>query len=322
MARKYPDLNDLRLCVDRPVPDAATIDAAVMAMSENKENEPPPLVIRPGQAIHPVEIALFAGKKWANRRKVGIKFLDGTKTQKAKTQKYAEVWEQFASINFDFNAGAKAEIRISFKEKGSWSALGTDCLIASAFPKSKPTMNYGWLKDDSDETEWRRVVLHEFGHALAAIHEHQNPSGGIKWNLKEVYRVFSGPPNNWTKQQIDFNIVQKYSLDQLNSTKYDSKSIMLYGFPGSLIVGGVGTQNNTDVSATDKSFIAATYPKAAPKAAPKLRARSAPAAAESFAMAAAAPQEAAPVADVATEVRQVGGKVLQEITKRIQSLLR
>jgi hypothetical protein len=320
MARKYPGLNDLRLCVDRPVPDSARMDAAVIAMAENSDNEPPPIVVRAGQAVHPAEIALLTLKKWENGRKVGVKFLDGSKTQKAKTQKHAEVWEQFANINFDFSAAAKPEIRISFKEQGSWSALGTDCLITSAFPKTKPTMNYGWLKDDTDDQEWRRVVLHEFGHALSAIHEHQNPNGGIKWNLKDVYRVFSGPPNNWTKQQIDFNIVQKYSLDQLNSTAFDPKSIMLYSFPGSLIVGGVGTRNNTDISETDKKFIAEMYRKAAPKAAaaPQLSTKRAPAAAESFVMAAAAPQ-AMPAGD---DARRVSGNVLHGIVKSLQPRLR
>jgi hypothetical protein len=311
MAPRKPDLNDLRLCVDRPLPEEARMNAAVLAMAENRENEPPPLVIPPGQAIGPAEIAVFAGKKWANGRKVGVKFLDGTKTQKAKTQKFAEIWEQFANVNFDFAAGAKAEIRISFKEVGSWSALGTDCLITSAFPKSKPTMNYGWLKDNSDDTEWRRVVIHEFGHALGAIHEHQNPDGGIQWNLKEVYRVFSGPPNNWTKQKIDFNIVQKYALSQLNASKYDPKSIMLYAFSGSLIVGGVATQNNTDLSEMDKKFIAGLYPKAAPKAAkaagtPRL---SVAAAAEAAPMAMA---EAAPSAIVMDDFRRLSVRMAQK----------
>ena len=324
MARKKPDLNDLRLCVDRPIPEEKRMDAAVLAMSENAANEPPPLVIPPGHVIGPAEIALFAGKQWANGRKVGVKFLDGTKTQKRKTQKYAEVWEQFANINFNFNAGAKAEIRISFKERGSWSALGTDCL-ASAFPKSKPTMNYGWLKDNSDEDEWRRVVLHEFGHALGAIHEHQNPSGGIQWNLKEVYRVFSGPPNNWTRQQIDFNIVQKYSLTQLNASKYDPKSIMLYGFPGSLIVGGVGTNNNRDLSEMDKKFIASLYPKSAPQAAagPRLHTRRA-AEAEAMPMAMASPMVmAAPFETEAAEApRLFSAAAFAGIHKTLQARLR
>lgn len=275
MARKRPDLNDLRLCVDRPIPETSAMDAAVLAMAENNENAPPDLIIRPGAVVHPFEMALFTTKKWANGRKIGVRFLDGSKKQKAQTQKYAEVWEQYANIDFNFAAGAAAEIRISFREVGSWSALGTDCLATQSFPKNKPTMNYGWLKDDTAEEEWRRVVLHEFGHALGAIHEHQNPSGGIKWNLAEVYRVFSGPPNNWDKAKIDFNIVQKYSMSQLNATKYDRKSIMLYAFPGNLIEGGAPTPNNNNISTADKKFIAEMYPKAAPVAAMALEAMAA-----------------------------------------------
>jgi hypothetical protein len=240
---------------------------AMLAMNENSDNAPPDLVFRPGAVVHPFEMALFTTKKWANGRKIGVRFLDGSKKQKSQTQKYAEVWEQYANINFDFAAKAGAEIRISFRERGSWSALGIDCLATEWFPKNKPTMNYGWLTDDSDEKEWRRVVLHEFGHALGAIHEHQNPEGGIKWNLPEVYRVFSGPPNNWDKAKIDFNIVQKYSLTQLNATKYDKKSIMLYTFPGNLIVGGQATPNNTDLSKADKKFIGEMYEKQPPVAA-------------------------------------------------------
>jgi hypothetical protein len=267
MRRKKSDLNDLRICVDRVVPTEASMDAAVLAMGENSANEPPPLIMRPGAPVHPLEMALATPKKWANGRKLKVRFLDGTAKQKQLTQKYAEVWEQYANIDFDFSGAANAEIRISFRKAGSWSALGTDCLLTQAFPKSDPTMNFGWLKDDTPEKEWRRVVLHEFGHALSAIHEHQNPKSGIKWNLPEVYRVFSGPPNNWTKSQIDFNIVQKYSIDQLNATDFDPKSIMLYAFPAALIASGKATANNTDLSANDTKFIAAMYPKGAPAAA-------------------------------------------------------
>ena len=50
-------------------------------------------------------------------------------------------------------------------------------------------MNYGWLTPESAQDEVRRVVLHEFGHALGLIHEHQNPKGGgIEWNRDAVQR--------------------------------------------------------------------------------------------------------------------------------------
>jgi hypothetical protein len=258
----------LYLCVDRPVPFEHKIEAGKIAIDESKLNEPPPLILPPGASFHPIKMALFTGKMWDNRTKrtVGVKFLDGTKKQKAQTQKYASVWSQFANIDFNFKAGANAEIRVSFvADAGSWSALGVDCLVRSAFPKSEPTMNFGWLRDDTAEEEWRRVVLHEFGHALGAIHEHQNPKGGLQWNLPAVYKSFSGPPNNWSKADIDFNIVQKYSATQLNATEFDADSIMLYAFPAELLLSKVATHNNTDLSARDKSFIAERYPKQAPK---------------------------------------------------------
>ncbi|MBV8520466.1 MAG: Tolloid-like protein 1 [Acidobacteria bacterium] len=250
------------MCVDRVVQPHHAMDAAVLAMNENPANEPPPIVLRPGEVLHPFRMALVTQKKWSNGRKLKVKFLDGSVTQKKQVQRFANEWSQFANVTFDFNGGATAEIRISFRQSGSWSAVGVDCLQTGSFPKTQPTMNFGWLRDDTDDVEWRRVVVHEFGHALGAIHEHQNPKGGIKWNLPRVYAAFSGPPNNWDKQTIDFNIIQKYSINQLNATEFDAKSIMLYHFDASLIIGGKATPNNTDLSAGDKKFIAQMYPKA------------------------------------------------------------
>lgn len=252
----------IRICFDRPIPAEHKLEAARLAAGENKRNEPSSLVFPAGVSSHPLKMALLTGKRWANGRKLGVHFLDGSKKQRALTQKYADAWTKFANVIFDYEAGPQAEIRISFEaDRGSWSAVGTDALVRAAFLLGKPTMNFGWLRDGTSETEWRRVVIHEFGHALGAIHEHQNPSGGIRWNLPEVYRTFGGPPNRWTRSQIDSNIVQKYSLNQLNATKFDIKSIMLYSFPASLILGGSAMPNNTDLSTGDKNFIAQMYPK-------------------------------------------------------------
>lgn len=250
-----------RICFDRPIPSRHKLEAARLATDETRMNEPPPLVLPPGASFHPLKMAIFTGKRWDNGRKIGVRFLDGSAKQRTLTQKYATAWSKFANVVFDFNAGSKAEIRVSFAaDPGSWSAVGTDCLVRAAFPLTEATMNFGWLRDGTDPAEWRRVVTHEFGHALGAIHEHQNPSGGIKWNLPAVYRTFSGPPNNWTREEIDFNIVQKYSINQLNATKFDIKSIMLYSFPANLIIGGRSTPNNTDLSSGDKKFIGQIYP--------------------------------------------------------------
>ena len=121
-------------------------------------------------------------------------------------------------------------------------------------------MNFGWLQDDTEDQEYNRVVLHEFGHALGCIHEHQNPEGGIQWNEEAVYKFFGGPPNNWSRQETYENVIMKYSMDQLNASKFDPKSIMLYAFPAALLRGGVATQENDQLSLNDKRFIGKMYP--------------------------------------------------------------
>jgi hypothetical protein len=276
MARQASKAVPLRLCIDRVLPDDMKAEAAKRSISINPANDPLPMLrgaLRrggmAGVSIRTQKLAIITGKKWLPKGQVlGVRFLDGSKTQRAKVQQHAEEWMAYASVRFDWSAGASAQVRISFQaDPGSWSAIGTDCLHTDYFKKSEPTMNFGWLRDDTDDVEYRRVVVHEFGHALGAIHEHQNPKGGIVWNEQAVYAAFSGPPNNWSRDEIRSNILDKYSYDQLNGTKFDPKSIMLYPFPKELIKGPpalarTGTATNTDLSAQDKRFIGTIYPKA------------------------------------------------------------
>jgi len=254
----------IRMCCDRILTGAQKIKAMEAAIGENRGNKPPPptgVRRRFGASSMgaPLKMALEAGKKWKDGRTLGICFLDGSATQKARVKEQALKWGLYANIKFDFTASkANAQIRISFvADDGSWSYIGTDCL---GIKRSEPTMNFGWLTDDTEDDEYERVVVHEFGHALGAIHEHQNPRGGIKWNLPAVYAYFAGPPNYWSKEDTDVNVVSKYSVAQLNASKFDPESIMLYQFDGALIKGGKPTKSNKRLSAGDKRFIKKQYP--------------------------------------------------------------
>jgi hypothetical protein len=102
---------------------------------------------------------------------------------------------------------------------------------------------------------------HEFGHAIGLGHEHQNPQGGLQWNEPEVIRDLSGPPNEWTVDQIRSNVLTKYSVDQIRGTAFDPDSIMLYAFPSRWTTNGVGTHSNDVLSLQDRTFIATQYPR-------------------------------------------------------------
>jgi serralysin len=122
-------------------------------------------------------------------------------------------------------------------------------------------MNYGWLDDDSSDDVLRRVVLHEFGHAIGLIHEHQNPLGAIKWNRDAVIADLSGPPNNWDEATIENNMFRYYPEDTVIASQVDSLSIMMYPIPKAWTLDGFSAGMNSALSVADKQLVGQAYPK-------------------------------------------------------------
>lgn len=252
---------DLQLCFDRVVPTEFAPGRAALERAMAMSDMTPVIEIDAGEADPAVKLAVPFLKMWENGSTLRCRFLDGSATQKRRVEEKAHQWERYANITLKFVRNAPAQIRISFQaDTGSWSALGTDALIERYFPSYQPTMNFGWLKDDTNDDEYNRVVVHEFGHAIGAIHEHSSPSAKLNWNTAEVYRRFSGPPNFWSKADIDHNVLGRYNASQTNASKFDKDSIMLYEFPAALFTDGKGTPRNMKLSAGDKSFIKKIYP--------------------------------------------------------------
>jgi F0F1-type ATP synthase membrane subunit b/b' len=195
-------------------------------------------------------------KLWPVGAKIRIRFLDGSEKLQARVMEAAKGWTKYANLSFEQSTSFESEVRVSFKtDSSSWSYIGTDAIGKS---KEEPTMQFGWLTDDSSDEEVRENVLHEFGHAIGLIHEHQNPNAVNLWNRKTVLKYFSGPPNYWSKKQIEENILSPAEID--NYREFDPKSIMMYLFPGELFTSGIGTGVNRELSKSDKEFIAKLYP--------------------------------------------------------------
>ena len=196
--------------------------------------------------------AVEIGKLWPNGSTLRVRFLGGTSNQHATVRKYATQWAQHANLQLAFGDYPDAEIRIAFQDDGAWSYIGKDCLDV---PRDAATMNFGWLDEG--------VVLHEFGHALGMIHEHQNPVGGIQWNKPQVYRDLGGSPNFWDRATVDHNMFRQYDRDLINGTALDPRSIMLYAVPKTWTLDGFESRPNEVLSSRDREFIGS--PKAYPR---------------------------------------------------------
>ena len=206
--------------------------------------------------------ALVRGKKWPRGATITVSFLNGSQALRDRVQKIAEEWTVpgLANLKFSFinNPTTRTDIRISFTFRGSWSVLGTTC--QSITDETQPTMNFGSLRESTPDADAKRVVLHEFGHAIGLIHEHQHPAGGIQWNRQQIIQDLSGPPNNWSMQQIERNMFEPYSKDETNHTgQVDKLSIMMYPIPAKWTLDGFFTTMNKELSQTDKTFIRQQY---------------------------------------------------------------
>ena len=117
-----------------------------------------------------------------------VKPAPGSDAQQRKVKEVVKQWEKVANLKFLFvPTGPQADnanIRVSFqKNAGSWSYVGKAALTIK---KPAPTLNLGWVYSTPETgDEERGVILHEFGHAIGYLHEHQSPRRGEKLTLNE-----------------------------------------------------------------------------------------------------------------------------------------
>ena len=209
-------------------------------------------------------------KKWIPGQQIRVKFLDGDEFVKSKVKQFAQIWMQFANVEFVFVPSGPAEIRISFSmDKGSWSFIGKDSLRQSYVKKgadsvfvendSGASMNFGWFNDKTSDEEFRRTTLHEFGHALGLLHEHQNKNRNIQFNDEAVYAYFA--KQGWSREKVKSQVLERYGNDgQITNGVYDRLSIMHYFYPPELIKSSAKIPANTVLSAGDIEVIGEMYP--------------------------------------------------------------
>ncbi|MEM7676687.1 MAG: M12 family metallopeptidase, partial [Myxococcota bacterium] len=208
------------ICID-DYPDGEAFSAYIL---------PFPLIYK---RLPKEELALDIDKKW-KQRQLRIQFLDGSDALRRRVKAHALEWTKYANIEFVFEDYPDAEIRVSFKGKGCRSMLGTDALKR---PSPLPTMQLGQFHENMDDTRMRAIVLHEFGHVLACVHEHASPTFNIPWDKEKVYAYYKERAG-WSKELVDLNVLNRYTFHEVEaSARHDPDSIMQYPIDQSLTVG-------------------------------------------------------------------------------------
>lgn len=247
------DPSKVRMCIERPYQGQPLPPRTETAKTVRKINADGSIsnigTTRQG-------LAGLTEKMWEIGRTLRVNMKGGTAIVRSKVRQFATEWTKWANIKFDFvDDEATADIRIAFeKGKGSWSTLGRDALYTAG-----SSMNFGWFDDGTSDAEFSRVVIHEFGHALGLIHEHQSPAAGIAWDKDKAYQYYKST-QNWDKGQVDDDVLRKYQASTTNFSVYDPTSIMHYAIAPELTLNGQGTSWNYSLSNLDKEYIAKWYP--------------------------------------------------------------
>ncbi len=213
--------------------------------------------------LAPTEI-LTAGtaarkKLWKKGTTLRVRFLGGTPALHARVLAAARHW-LVDGVKLNIVAAGKGEasdLRIAFDaNEGSWSYIGTDVLTIHP---AQPTMNLGWATLDTPERAFNSVVIHEFGHTLGLLHEHNHPEALISWNKQAVYDDLEGSPNNWSRAMVDHNVFTKYDESALITTKFDDVSVMIYTIPSKWTTNGKRFMPSSQLSAGDRATILRLY---------------------------------------------------------------
>ena len=183
-----------------------------------------------------------------------VRFLGGTDDEKALVKQIAPEWSNHANIIFEFVENGSSDIRINFDpDGGNWSHVGK---YAKQVKDHDPTMNLALSV--SGRTHKKRVILHEFGHALGLTHEHKSPIAPFQWNEEVVIKQVS-ENWRWNEEDIKNHILNRLNEDQANFSEFDPDSIMVYPIPNEWTIGDFETNYNTCLSVMDKYGIRVLY---------------------------------------------------------------
>lgn len=222
------------------------------------------------------EYVVEASAAWDPGDVVTVAFLGGTPALHHDLATVCGQIEQACNLRLDFGRTATgtyrtwsttdavhaADIRVSFDQRGYFSLVGRDSVDTMIGAAGGPvgggagqrSLNLGGYANGRPAA-WERTVLHEFLHALAFHHEHQNPKGTCQQDFRwdddpgyvltvdarkahvndalgrrpGIYTYLAGFPNFWNRAKVDHNL--RPATVPITASAFDVASVMLYRFP-------------------------------------------------------------------------------------------
>jgi hypothetical protein len=164
-------------------------------------------------------------------------------------------WGRHGAVYF-YEAPRFGAIRITLDpSQGEWSTVGREAL---SVPYGQPTMALGGMNTLPAVRANHGGILHEAGHALGLLHEHQRPevvrrivparAVGFFWNTY-----------GWPAAETTEWVLTPYSLNRAWITPPDPDSIMAYWLPGSIMRDGKAFGTGAGISFWDGRLVGAVY---------------------------------------------------------------